>query len=343
MRRQSLVIAGAAGLTGVIGGLVLQRRHTGRVAADPEREFLEQPPSGEPLEVTSADGTRLHAEIFGRADGPTLVLAHGWTEALRYWIYVIRELSDEFRIVAYDMRGHGESGRPPDDDYSIARFGEDVEAVLEAAVPDGQRAIIAGHSLGGMAIAAWAEDHDVSARANAAALLFTGVGELTSSQLIAPLPHFARALQTPIARGFLGSAMPLPRASTPLSHAIIRHVAFGRTATPAQVAFYERMLNSCVPDVRAAVGLAVSDIDLYEALSRLTVPTLVMAGADDRLTPASHAERMAAALPNLQALIELPDTGHMGPLERPREVADALRALCRGAERVDGAAAAVAS
>ena len=84
------------------------------------------------------------------------MLLHGWTEALRYWVYVIRELTDQFRIVAYDLRGHGRSGRAPGDDYSLARFGDDLEAVLEATVPADEQAVVAGHSLGGMSIAAWA-------------------------------------------------------------------------------------------------------------------------------------------------------------------------------------------
>jgi pimeloyl-ACP methyl ester carboxylesterase len=98
------------------------------------------------------------------------------------------------------------------------------------------------------------------------------------------------------------------------------------------VAFYERMLVSCARDVRAAVGLALSDMELHHALSRLTVPTLVMDGSDDRLTPPSHARRVAGDIPQLHRLIELPDTGHMGPLERPAEVADALRELALATE-----------
>src|SRR5438105_15114563 len=140
-------LAGAAA-----GGVVAQRRHARRMASDPEAEFLEHPPTGNPLRVRSADGTELYAEVFGPDGRPTIVLIHGWTEALRYWALVIRELVPECRIVAYDLRGHGRSAPAVDDDYSLQRFGEDVEAVLEGAVADGQRPIVAGHPLGGMSI-----------------------------------------------------------------------------------------------------------------------------------------------------------------------------------------------
>jgi pimeloyl-ACP methyl ester carboxylesterase len=324
-----LAFAGAA----VVGAAFAQRRHATRVAEDPERALLEAPPAGQPLAVTSADGTKLHAEVFGLADGPTLVLAHGWTETLQYWLYQIRDLSGEFRIVAYDARGHGRSGRPPNGDYGADRQGEDLEAVLKAAVPPRERAIVAGHSLGGMAIAAWAEHHEVTARASGAALLFTGIDGLIGGQLVVHVPRFAQALAEPIASyGFLGSRAPLPRISTPISHAAIRRFAFGPDASPAQVAFYERMLVACPPEVRAATGLAMQHIDLRHVLPELNIPTLVMAGELDRLTPPAHARRIAAELPNLQALIELPNTGHMGPLERPGEVSAALRELAKATQ-----------
>jgi pimeloyl-ACP methyl ester carboxylesterase len=305
-----------------------------QIASDPEQVTLREPAAGRSLGVRSADGTQLHVELFGPEPGAaTFVLAHGWTENLTYWTYVIRGLSERgFRIAAYDLRGHGQSEPASGGDYAIDRFGEDLDAVLEASVPAGQRAIVAGHSLGAMSIAAWAEYHDVERLAGAAALLNTGVGDLIAEHLLVPLPGIARAVRQTIAvRGFLGARAPLPRFSTPVSHAAIRYIAFGPTATPAQVAFYERMLVTFPPDVRAQVGLAMSELELYHAVPRLTVPTIVIAGANDRLTPPAHAERIAAQLPRLERLIVLPETGHMGPLERPREIIEALAGLATDA------------
>lgn len=306
-----------------------ERRHLRRIASDPERAFLENPPRGRAVRLRSADGTAIHAEVFGSDELPTLVLSHGWTEALHYWALVIRELSDEFRVVAYDLRGHGRSAPAVDNDYSLARFGEDLEAVLAAEVSDRERAIVAGHSLGGMSIAAWAEHHDVG-RVRGAALLFTGMGDLAANQLLVSVSRATHALRDPIARHlFFGIRAPLPRFSSPVSHAALRYIAFGPSASPAVVAFWERMLVSCSPSIRAAVGVALAEMELHHTLKRLTVPTLVMDGAQDRLTPPSHARRVAGELPSLYRLVELADTGHMGPLERPAEVADALRELAR--------------
>jgi pimeloyl-ACP methyl ester carboxylesterase len=179
-----------------------------------------------------------------------------------------------------------------------------------------------------MSIASWAEKHDVERHVKAAALLNTGVGDLIAEHLILPLPPIAQALNSVIARhGFLGSRAPLPRFSTPLSYAAIRYIAFGPDASPAQVAFFERMLVTCPPQVRADIGIAMSDMDLHDALPRLTVPTIVIAGAEDRLTPPSHARRIAEMLPQLRRLTVLENTGHMTPLERPGVVIDALAEL----------------
>jgi len=130
-----------------------------------------------------------------------------------------------------------------------------------------------------------------------------------------------------VRRLFLGSGAPVPSFSSPLQHAAIRHLAFGPSATGGQVAFYERMLIACPPHVRAACGLAISDMNLQDAVVRVTVPTLVLAGEQDRLTPPSHAQRIARALPQLERLIELRETGHMSPLERPRELSAAVAEL----------------
>ncbi len=328
-RRNRLLLFGAGGLAAAVAAAAaIERRHLRRVASDPEDAALRTPPHGRPLEVSSADGTRLHAEVFGRGDAQTIVLSHGWTESIAYWTYAIRDLGDRFRLVAYDLRGHGESEPASGADYSIARFGEDLEAVLEASLPDGERAVVVGHSLGAMSIAAWAEHHDVERRVSAVALLNAGVGDLIAESLLIPVPRIAQLLNRTLPPSRLvGSRAPLPRFSTPLSDAMVRYIAFGPVASPAQVAFYERMLIACPPDVRADVGITLSALELHQALPRLTVPAIVLAGAEDRLTPPSHAERIARELPHLRQLIVLPDTGHMAPLERPREVSEAIAAL----------------
>jgi pimeloyl-ACP methyl ester carboxylesterase len=331
-RRAAVTLAATGGMT---AAAAVELRHLRSLNRDPEYARLIAPLGGRPFRVASADGTSLYAEAFGAEAGPALVFAHGWTEELRFWGPVIRCLkSAGLRLIAYDLRGHGRSAPAAGADYGLVRFGEDVEAILRAVDTGDAAVTVVGHSLGAMSIAAWAEHHDPSEHARAAALINTGLGDLLASHLL--FGELATLLNHPRAsRALIGARLRVPPFSSPLQQTLIRRVAFGPDASRAQVAFYERMLITCRADARAAVGLALSDMDLWHALARLTIPTLVIAGDRDRLTPPAHARRIARELPQPAGLIELADTGHMSPLERPRELGDALLRLTRAPDGRD--------
>ncbi|MGI8714345.1 MAG: alpha/beta fold hydrolase [Solirubrobacteraceae bacterium] len=328
-----------AAVTAGAAGIAVQRRHLRALDRDPDYVRLRRPLGGRTLSATSPDGTVLHAEAFGPDTGHAIILAHGWTEQLSFWGPVIGRLSGRGqRVIAYDLRGHGASAPAAQGDYSLQRFGEDLEAVLAATVEAPQRATVVGHSLGAMSIAAWAGGHDVQARANGAVLVNTGLGDLIGGHLL--FGELARWLNNPrLSRAVLGSAAPILPFSTPVSQALIRYMAFGPTASAGDVAFYERMLLACPCGVRAACGVVLSDLDLWPAVASLTVPTLVVTGERDRLTPPDHARRIVAALPAPAGLLELPATGHMSPLERPQELADAIEELVRRVAATPGVAA----
>ena len=350
LERGLAAAAAAGGLAVVAGGVVVQRRHLRGIAGDPDFRRLSAPLGGRPLgELRSADDTRLHAEVFEPAhprdtgtDRPaaTIVLAHGWTERLSFWGPVIGRLRDAgVRTVAYDLRGHGRSEPAGGGDYALQRFGEDLEAVLAAAGAPPEHTAVAGHSLGAMSIAAWAQDHDVTRRVSAAALINTGLENLIGGALL--FGELAAWLNQPwLGRAVLGSGAPLLPFSTPFSQAAIRYIAFGPDAGDGVVAFYERMLMDTPAGVRAATGIALSDLDLSGAATAISVPALVVAGDRDRLTPPAHARRIAATLPRPAGLRVLERTGHMSPLERPEEIAGALRDLIAGAELASAAPAA---
>jgi pimeloyl-ACP methyl ester carboxylesterase len=325
--RQVRVLTLSAAAAGVGAGIAVERSHLRALAHDRDYEQLSAPLGGRTLTARSPDGTRLHVEVFGPEDGPTVLLVHGWTEQLRFWSPIIRLLRDRgLRTIAYDLRGHGASDRAATRDYSVERFGDDVEAVLATAVGEGGLATVAGHSLGAMSIAAWAARYEAQARAQAAVMINTGLGDLIATNVL--VTGIAGRLISPsLSRKVLGSHAPVPSFSSPFAHAAIRFIAFGPTATAGQVAFYERMLIECPADVRAAVGIALSEMDLYPSVTRLTVPTLVIAGDCDRLTPPAHTHRIASMLPMPAGLIELERTGHMSPLERPEELANAIAQL----------------
>jgi pimeloyl-ACP methyl ester carboxylesterase len=266
--------------------------------------------------VSASDGTLLHTEVYG-STGPTIVLIHGWSTALRLWTPVLTGLTDQFRVIAYDLRGHGRSSPAQSGGYSLETLGDDLEAVLAASVEEGNRVILIGHSLGASSIVAWARRRDVAQKVSAAMLMHVGFGDLVAETLLARL-----AAPDPTDRL---RASP-PEASS-AREAVIRELVFGSNVRQAQLAFYEQMMLECSREALSQTDIAFPETEARDALSRLVVPTIVVSGELDKLASPEQAHSIAGMLPNLQALIELPQVGHAGPLERPDQIIRLVRKL----------------
>jgi pimeloyl-ACP methyl ester carboxylesterase len=129
--------------------------------------------------------------------------------------------------------------------------------------------------------------------------------------------------------------VPLPASPSPVGDAAVRYLAMNPHASPARVAMVRRMVLTANPKVRAASGRTMAEMDLWHALEALHVPTLVLAGAVDKLTPPAHAHRLARTLPEVIDQLELPGIGHMAPIEAPEDVNAAIRGLARRASERD--------
>ncbi|MGX1883168.1 alpha/beta fold hydrolase [Streptomyces sp. NPDC055287] len=288
--------------------------------------------AGEPLvasrELTavSADGSRLHVEVYGPEGAPALVLAHGWTCSTLFWSAQIRELagSGEYRVVVYDQRGHGRSPAVGHDGYSTDALADDLEAVLATALAPGERAVVAGHSMGGMTIMAAAGRPGFREHAAAILLCSTGSARLVAESLV--LPMRPGRLRTRITRAVLGARAPLGPV-TPLSKKILKYGTMGPGASPERVAECARIVHACPRASRVAWSHVLAELDLAAGISELTVPTAVIAGTADRLTPRVHAREIEAALPHSLGLTELTGVGHMTPVEAPEAVTAKLREL----------------
>jgi pimeloyl-ACP methyl ester carboxylesterase len=323
-RTSAAALAGVAAAGWGAAALVDRRR----IARDPARVALDAPLRGDALRVCGAGGTELHVAAFGPQGAPAIVLAHGWTCALRFWTLQIQALCADHRVIAYDQRGHGASGTPPHGDWSMEALAEDLERVLDATLAAGERAVIAGHSLGGMAIAAWARLRGGAAdRASAVAFLNTGMGDLIDEALLLRAPSVVAAVRGAAGRALLAASLPMPGRSSPLAHRAVHAIAFGPHASPATVAFGEDMVLECRREVRAGCGRTLAELDLHDAVAHVDAPAVVLAATRDRLTPPVHASKLADDLPQLLRYVEVEDSGHMTPLERPREVTDLLAEL----------------
>jgi pimeloyl-ACP methyl ester carboxylesterase len=289
-------------------------------------------PPSRTVPVRAPDGTRLHTQVFGPEDGYPLVLAHGITCAIRVWAYQIAELAADYRVIAFDARGHGRSGLPRRGGYSLTHLASDLDAVLEATLAPWERAVIAGHSMGGMAIAAWSDQyrHKVEARADAVALINTTTGDLLREVRLLPVPApFApvRVLGGRALVSIFGS-FSVPPAVRRATREMISMLAVGADAEPEVGQLIYDLFNATSPVGRGGCGKALVDAlgRRHLSLAGLTVPTLVIGSERDRLTPLVQSRRIAAAAPNLVELVVLPG-GHCSMLERPAEVNRELRAL----------------
>ncbi|MFI9272790.1 alpha/beta fold hydrolase [Kitasatospora sp. NPDC052896] len=285
------------------------------------------PTPAERLRVRSADGSWLNAEAFGPVDAPTVLLAHGWTCSIGFWSPVIHRLADDHRVVAYDQRGHGGSDIPPTvRGYSTRALADDLEAVLTRVVPAGGRAVLAGHSMGGMTIMAAGGRPAVAARTAAALLVSTGAGGLTEEVRLIPAAVRPPRLRAWLTRRILSSPLPLGPVTGP-GKAVLKHATMGRATPPEPVEACARIVHACPTAVRARWADVLGELDVRTGLAAMTAPTAVVVGSADRLTPPVHAHRMLAAAQAPAGLLELPGVGHMAPAERPAEIAAEIRRL----------------
>lgn len=277
------------------------------------------------LTAVSADGARLHVEVHGPADNPaapTVVLAHGWTCSTAFWAAQIRDLAVDHRVIAYDQRGHGRS--PASRACTTDALADDLEAVLAATLAPGEKAVLVGHSMGGMTLMAASARPRFREHAVAALLCSTGSSRLVAEARVVPMP--AGRLRTRVTKRILGSAAPLGPV-TPVARWILKYATMGPGSSPGMVEACARIVHACPRTVRHAWSKVLDVLDLDHGVRELAVPTAVLVGTADRLTPVVHARALVATLPNCVGITELAGLGHMTPVEAPEPVTSRIREL----------------
>jgi pimeloyl-ACP methyl ester carboxylesterase len=274
------------------------------------------------LTVESADGAQLHVEVHGPQGAPAVLLAHGWTCSTAFWAAQIRELATDHRVIAYDQRGHGRS--PASRICSTDALADDLEAVLKATLAPGERVVIAGHSMGGMTVMAAAERAVFREHTAAVLLCSTGSSRLVAESTVVPIK--AGRLRTWLTKHILGARAPLGPV-TPVARRILKYGTMGPGSAPHMVEACARIVHACPTKVRHAWSQVLDLLDLDHGVRQLRVPTAVVVGTADRLTPPVQARALVAALPNCVDSTELPGLGHMTPVEAPELVTGRIREL----------------
>jgi 3-oxoadipate enol-lactonase len=235
--------------------------------------------------------------IDGRDDAPPLFLSNSLGSTSEMWDPQIPALSERFRVIRYEIRGH--DGAPaPDGSYSIAELGGDALALMDRLGVD--RARFAGLSLGGMT-GMWL---GVNAPERIDRLVLMCTSAMLSRDHDWPLR--ARTVREQ-GTGAVAEAV-VERWFTP---------AF-RDANPDLVAHMRAMVADTPPAGYAGCCDAIGAMDLLEEIAAIRAPTLVIAGAEDPATPPRHAERIAERIPG--ARLEIVSAAHLANYERPDEV-----------------------
>jgi pimeloyl-ACP methyl ester carboxylesterase len=298
--------------------------------------------------VVSFDGTELAVNVVGPTPDdpavPTLVFAHAFTLDMTAWHFQWKELSDRYRCVLYDHRGHGRSGPAGPGGYSIQAIGMDLKAVLEAAAPEGPVVVI-GHSMGGMGVVSLADQFPeafgtkiagVVLANTAAADVLKGIVSNLGIQASRALLPLARRITANTGRGYRIRSR-FFQGQADLAFLVGALTNFGSTAPPSIIEHVVRLSGQAPLEMWGDLITSMFEMDLGDALESIKVPALVLVGDIDRLTPPTSAVALKRRLPDARMVL-FRDVGHCAMLEHPREFNRIVEEFVSEVLTADGAA-----
>lgn len=268
---------------------------------------------------TTVDG--LDIAYLEGGEGETLVLLHGFGANKDNWTRMAAELVDDYRVIAPDLPGFGESDRPEEAEYGFAAQAERVHAIVEALGIE--RFHLAGNSMGGAVAGAYAAAHPERLR-SLWLLAPAGVADAEPSDL-------ARQIEA-------GGGNPLVPQTADQYYTLLDWVFADKPYIPAPMQYvmaqravarhdhYQRIFDQINAE-------RSGDFALEKIVAETDVPVLVVWGEEDRLLHVSGARALAEAAPDRVRVERMPGVGHLPMVERPAESAEAFRAFATGLEQ----------
>lgn len=336
-------LRGVGSLGATLGGNVRRgrrRKKTG-TAVDPHADVdFKALYSDESSTVIADDGVAIAVRTHRTGGDPerppelTVIFVHGFTLRLASWHFQRFGLAQRWadrriNMVFYDQRGHGRSDPASAASSSIPQLGEDLAAVIRAVAPSGP-VVLVGHSMGGMTIMALARSHPelfgYRGRITGVGLISTAARGITEAGL-------GEGLNNPVVDALRLSVRYFPRlvqAGRGVTRQAVEPVlvaaSFGPDFySPAAGHAVESMIQNTSISTMVNFLHALESHDESTALPVLAqVPTVVMCGDIDRLTPLPNSVRMYSELGEDSRLLIGEGCGHMLPLEYPELVNDGI-------------------
>jgi pimeloyl-ACP methyl ester carboxylesterase len=257
-------------------------------------QFKPDPPPANTLKVQAPDGVMISAQQWGNPAGPEILFIHGYSQSHLSWSRQFdSELAKSFRIITYDIRGHGSSDKPLDPVYyrDHRRWADELKAVMEQAKL--KKPVLVGWSYGGRIIAEYLMEYGDK---NIAGINFVGAF-------------------TKVEKDILGPATPavLKMASANLAENIENTISFLKyctTATLPAEEFQAMLAFNMVVPAQIRGYLLGRPAPYEEALKKITVPVLVSHGSEDQVALVSMAEYTTRVVKHAEASI-YPGVGHM--------------------------------
>jgi len=270
--------------------------------------------------VHSIDGTTLYVDYLGEKD-PTVFLVHGFACCTQAFRYQKPFLSDKYRVVGIDLRGHGRSEVPKNRGYHVERFAEDLKAVVDVFEPE--QFVIAGFSLGGLAAFKFFERFakDYEGRLRGLAIIDSTGGDITDMSLQWKL---LKKWNQNLMDNVLGKAIADMMSDSSLMYAFIRSGMFGKRPLASEIEFIQRI--TCSTPIATLKG-TMKDNDDYRFehyLPNVDIPVMLIVGSEDSLMANDRKNKRTYSLLPDARLKVLEGAGHLALLERPEELNEAL-------------------
>jgi pimeloyl-ACP methyl ester carboxylesterase len=300
--------------------------------------------------LPGADGVQIQVEVYGRADGPTLVLTHGAGLNSTEWFYAKRHLADRFRLVVWDLPGLGRSTGPENNDFSLEKLAHDLEAVVRFARADRpEPVLLLGHSIGGMILLTFCRlfpQHLGTVVAGLVLVHSTYINPVRTARGAGLLSALQKPLLQPLLYLTIGLSplmwlMNRLSYSSGLTHLNAHWSHFAGQETKGQLDFTARFSLHAPPAVAARLMLAMLRYDATQTLGTIPVPVLVVVGDRDKMTLPGAGQHIRQAVPRGE-IVCLAPAGHLGLVEQHEDWAHAVAPFA-AACLVDAVAPPVAS